>query len=66
MRELGQETTVTLGALYYLYTVNGGAAYDFGELEAGIAHGCLPRRYFLPRPTTDESTAGVIQRSTGR
>lgn len=38
MKEVGHETTITLGALYYLYTVNGGAAYDFGELEAGIAH----------------------------
>jgi uncharacterized protein (TIGR02001 family) len=38
VREVGHETAVTLGALYYLYTVNGGAPYDFGELEAGIAH----------------------------
>jgi uncharacterized protein (TIGR02001 family) len=32
MREVGNDTTVTLGALYYLYTVDGGAPYDFGEL----------------------------------
>jgi uncharacterized protein (TIGR02001 family) len=38
LREIRHETTLTLGALYYLYTVNGGAAYDFGELEVGIAH----------------------------
>jgi uncharacterized protein (TIGR02001 family) len=47
MREVGQETTVTLGALYYLYTVNGGAAYDFGELEAGIAHGWFATTLFF-------------------
>jgi uncharacterized protein (TIGR02001 family) len=38
MREVGHDTTVTLGALYYLYAVHGGAPYDFGELELGIAH----------------------------
>jgi uncharacterized protein (TIGR02001 family) len=47
MREVGHETTVTLGALYYLYTVNGGAPYDFGELEAGIAHGWFATTLFF-------------------
>lgn len=47
MSEVGDETTVTLGALYYLYTVNGGAAYDFGELEAGIAHGWFATTLFF-------------------
>jgi uncharacterized protein (TIGR02001 family) len=47
MREVGRETTLTLGTLYYLYTVNGGAAYDFGELEAGIAHGWFATTLFF-------------------
>jgi hypothetical protein len=40
--EVRHETTVALGALYYLYAVNGGA-HDFGVLEAGIAHGWFAR-----------------------
>jgi uncharacterized protein (TIGR02001 family) len=47
LREVGHETTVTLGALYYLYTVNGGAPYDFAELEAGIAHGWFATTLFF-------------------
>jgi|HubBroStandDraft_1064217.scaffolds.fasta_scaffold00023_97 uncharacterized protein (TIGR02001 family) len=47
MREVGHETTVTLGALYYLYTVNGGTPYDFGELEVGVAHGWLATTLFF-------------------
>src|SRR5579863_5157529 len=47
MREVGHETTITLGALYYLYTMHGGAAYDFGELEAGIAHGWFATTLFF-------------------
>jgi uncharacterized protein (TIGR02001 family) len=47
MREVRHETTVTLGTLYYLYTVNGGAPYDFGELEAGIARGWIATTLFF-------------------
>ena len=47
MREVRHETTVTLGALYYLYAVNGGAPYDFGELEVGIAHGWFATTLFF-------------------
>jgi len=47
MREVGHETTVTLGALYYLYTVNGGAPYDFGELEVGVARSWFATTLFF-------------------
>jgi uncharacterized protein (TIGR02001 family) len=47
MREVGHDTTVTLGALYYLYAVNGGTPYDFGELEVGVAHGWFATTLFL-------------------
>jgi hypothetical protein len=47
MMEVRHETTVTLDALYHLYAVNGGAAYDFGELEAGIAHGWFATTLFF-------------------
>jgi uncharacterized protein (TIGR02001 family) len=47
MREVGHETTVTFGALYYLYTVNGGTPYDFGELEVGVAHGWFATTLFF-------------------
>jgi uncharacterized protein (TIGR02001 family) len=47
MREVGREATLTLGTLYYLYTVNGGAPYDFGEFEAGIAHGWFATTLFF-------------------
>ncbi|HEY8052654.1 MAG TPA: TorF family putative porin [Steroidobacteraceae bacterium] len=47
LREVGHETTITLGALYYLYGVNGGTPYDFGELEMGIAHGWFSTTLFF-------------------